>query len=336
MRRAALLVAVVGIPLLARLGAQPDSPIPDRVWFTPAPASADMVRLFEAADEWSRSRDRIDVFKFYQQHTLAAHPVVGPNTFEALSRVGAFRKVGDWGKRLALEAGAVKEFYCTADATGMTESVKSTVTSLAAIEQAGGTVSYLAMDEPFLAGRSLTCGGPGPEPTADRLTTYITGVKRAYPQVRIGLIEPYPAFSVEELAAMLRLTRERGVPLAFLHVDVNLDAVNPRRHYVQRDMARLSVISAAEQVPFGVIVWGVNGDDAALYSADALQLASAFGTGFAQWKRSPDHVIFQSWAESAGGQRAIPNNLPESDPMSMTGIMERVLWLWGDVLVRRR
>jgi len=228
----------------------------------------------------------------------------------------------------------VKEHYCTDDPAGMRESVAATLNSIETVRQAGGAVSYLAMDEPFLSGRSPVCGGPHLEPAADRLAVYMRDVARAEPDVHVGLIEPYPFFSVEDLAAILRMLRERGVPPAFLHVDVNLAAVRPRRQNVRRDMVRLSVITEQENVPFGVIVWGVNGDNAALYSADAMRLATEFGVGFALWKRSPDQVVFQSWAASTSGRRAIPGNLPEDDPHSLTGIMGRVLWLWGDVLVR--
>ena len=140
----------------------------DRVWFSPGPGTVDYVQLFEHPEEWPHARQLISVFKFYQQHTQTPAPsIVGPNTYDALARAGAFSLVNKWRKKIALEVGSVKEFYCTADASGMNASISGTLASIAAVKSAGGAVAYLAMDEPFVSGRSRTCGGPALEPTAD-------------------------------------------------------------------------------------------------------------------------------------------------------------------------
>ena len=157
----------------------------------------------------------------------------------------------------------------------------------------------------------------------------MSAVTRAHPDVRIGMIEAYPSFDVEDFVRMLALMRERGVPPAFLHIDAHLPALDPRRHNLARDMARLSVIAGEAGVPFGVIVWGENGDDAEAFAAEAMTLATAFGEGFALWRRVPDHVVIQSWAQSATRvERVIPPNLPESDPHTLPGILHRVLQAW--------
>lgn len=286
----------------------------DRVWFAPAPGSLDMGRLFDTPSDWTRARDTITVFKFYQQHTQQDAAIVGPNRYDALVRSGAFTRLSrDWRKRIALEAGAVKDFYCTADASGMNAAIADTQKSLDAIRTAGGIVTYLAMDEPFFAGLSPQCGGgTALEPTADRLQTYMLAIRRKNAALRVGLIEAYPSFAPAKFAEMLALMRDRGVPASFLHVDIDLGALKKGRDELGRDLIRLSDVAAEYRIPYGIIIWGGNGNADALYSADARRLTDAVHKTFRDWSVMPDHIIFQSWAESSTGLRITPSNLPES------------------------
>lgn len=203
----------------AALAAAP--PPSDRVWLAPGPGTIDFIRLFERPEEWAHTRQLVSVFKFYQQHTHAGGgPVVGPNSYEALARAGVFRTLGQWGKKIAIESGAVKEFFCTPDASGMALAVADSVKAVRAVESGGGTVAQLAMDEPFVAGREPVCGGPALEPTADRVATYIRGVQAVFPAVKIGWIEAYPFSSAPAIEAQMGLLTARGVSPAFLHLDV--------------------------------------------------------------------------------------------------------------------
>jgi len=140
------------------LGAIDLPALTDRIWFTSGPGALDMRRLFEVPEEWPRARETIQVFKFHQQHTEPAASIVGPNTSDALVRSNAFSRITrDWNKGIALEAGAVKDFYCTSDASGMDASICRDQRSIHAIRSAGGTLTYLAMDEPFIVGRGARC-----------------------------------------------------------------------------------------------------------------------------------------------------------------------------------
>jgi hypothetical protein len=334
MRRLILLVVSV-VLLLAPPGA--GGPFtPDRIWFAPAPGSLDLLRLFEAPEEWPRARQTMEVFKFYHQHTFAEAPgIVGPNRYDALVRVGAFRKLRQWGKRIALEAGSVKEFYCTADDSGMRASIDLTVEALDAVRAAGGIVSYLAMDEPFLAGQARVCGGPALEPTADRVRMYMAAIHRAAPGTRIGLIEPYPYFRPQAFASMLQLLRDRGTPVAFLHVDAYLPALEPGRDAFGSDMIRLADLATEYGIPFGIIIWGENGNADQLYVADALKLADAIARTFRGWDVMPDQLIFQSWAESSTGLRITPTNLPEVTPNTHTRLVNDVYRAFREVTIPR-
>ena len=103
MRHAVRLTVIAGIALVVRFpaGSAAADP-PDRMWFSPGPGTLDYRRLFENPDEWARARSVVNVFKFYAQHTQTPAPsIVGPNTYDALVRAGAFRKLTSRRKRRA-------------------------------------------------------------------------------------------------------------------------------------------------------------------------------------------------------------------------------------------
>ena len=232
-------LALLALPVPSRSAAPAD-----RIWFCPGPGTLDYLRLFEDPDDWPHARQIISVFKFYQQHTrMPADPIVGPDTYDALVRADAFRSLQRWGKTTAIEVAAVKEFYCTPDASGMRAAVDDTLTSVRAVQAAGGSVTFLAMDEPFVSGRASVCGGPALEPTADRVATYVSGVHTVFSDVRIGLIEAYPFSSAAALETALQLLQGRNAAPAFLHMDVDWHLAGSTAFV--RDMARLKSVCAA-------------------------------------------------------------------------------------------
>jgi hypothetical protein len=292
----------------------------DRIWFCPGPGTLDYLRLFEHPEEWTRARAVVTVFKFYAQHTQTPAPaIVGPNTYDALVRAGAFRKLTSWKIKTALEAGAVKEFWCTPDASGMEASIRSTLDAVKAIEDAGGTLAYLAMDEPWVSGRANVCGGPALEPTADRVTTYMSAVARAYPRLKIGLIEAYPFSSADAIETMVQLLRARGVLPAFLHMDVDWHAL--KTGDFARDMKRLQAFAASQNVPFGIIIVGYNGEADALYAIDAAGIVDLIGDAFQTWDAMPQYFVFQSWVVTATGLFITPSNLPEDQLYTHTNLV---------------
>jgi len=322
---AAAAVAAIAVLLFVPLRAGVAGAAPaDRIWFAPGPGTTDFVRLFQHPDEWVRARQQFSVFKFYQQHTQTPAPgIVGPNTYTALASAGAFRTLTQWGKKIGIEVGAVKEFYCTADASGMDAAVRDTLASVAAVQTASGTVSYLAMDEPWVSGRSRACGGPALEPTADRVAFYMRGVHAVYPNIAIGLIEAYPFSSADAIDRMLSLLADRGTPPAFLHMDVDWH-LSGAPAFV-RDIKRLSDAARARGITYGVIITGYNGDADALYAVDAYGMTDLLSQTFGNWGGMPDHLIFQSWAESRTGLLITPNNLPETRAFTHTSLTADIL-----------
>src|SRR5439155_16924458 len=143
----------------------------------------------------------------------------------------------------------------------------NTLDSIRAAQSAGGNVAYLAMDEPFVSGRSRACGGPALEPTADRVATYVSGVTAAFPHVSIGLIEAYPFSSEAAIENIVQLLKARNATPAFLHMDTDwrLSGDAP----FKTDMAKLQAFCASEHIAFGHIIVGASGEADSLYAVDA-------------------------------------------------------------------
>ena len=203
----------------------------------------------------------------------------------------------------------------------MTASIADTLASVKAVEAAGGTVSYLAMDEPFVSGRTAVCGGPALEPTAERVAVYTDAIRSSRPAVQLGLIEAYPFSSEPAIERMLDLLSARNAAPAFLHIDVDVNAVRQTGLDLAGDLRRLKSICAAAKIPFGVIIWGGNGDADALYALDAGRLLGSVTQAFPSSGDLPDQIIFQSWAVSSTGQSITPSNLPESRPYTHTNLV---------------
>jgi len=310
--------------LLLPMRASSAAPATDRLWFCPGPGTLDYLRLFENPGDWPHARQVMSVFKFYQQHTrMPPDPIVGPNSYDAFVRAGAFSTLNRWGKKIAVEVAAIKDYYCTPDASGMNAAIAASVDSIRAIEAAGGTVTYLSMDDPFAGGLAPVCGGPAIEPSADRVATFVRGVRTAVPNVQIGWIEAYPLSSADAIESMMSMLAARNTLPAFLHMDVDMPFLirkNQTADFV-RDMKRLSSAAAARQMPFGIIVWGDNGDADALYAVDAGHIVDSIASTFPSWDLMPDHVIVQSWAASRDGLRITPTNLPEDAPYTHTNLL---------------
>lgn len=314
-------VAILLIVLALNRGAAAPAAT-DAMWFAPGPGTLDYINLFEDPDQWSNARQLVDVFKFYQQHTQMPAPgIVGPNSYDALVRAGAFQMLMKWGKKIAIEAGSVKDFYCTPDSSGMDAAIGNTISSIRAVQDAGGTVSYIAMDDPFASGQAAVCGGPALQPTADRIQTYVHGVQSVFPSVKIGWIEAYPTSSEATLETILGLLADRGVPPAFLHADVDTRGLRPPQDDFTRDMRALRGACAARGIPFGIIVWGYNGDADGLYAVDAEYMIGEITRAFTSWSDLPNQLIFQSWAVSRTGLYLTPTNLPEDRPYTHTNIL---------------
>jgi len=303
--RACLAAALAAV--LAQGGCSQKS---QQVWFAPNLASPDMVGLFSEPQAWSTARNSTDVFKFYEQQLLFARPAdcpsCGPNLLPAFEQAQAFAQLGSWGIAIAVEVGVIKGQSCSPEANAALA-----LAAIRNVEQRGGSVRYLAMDEPLLGAGDCAIGL---EQAAKNVAAFARQVHATYPGVGIGELEPYPQFGVPTLSAwMAALQGERFAP-AFIHLDVDRQRAATSALDVAADLRALKQLVAVQKIPFGVIFWGADGTDEAAYAADVLTWAGTVRQAIGQ----PTHSVFQSWSRSAGGRFVVPRNLPESDPTTMT------------------
>ncbi len=186
------------------------------------------------------------------------------------------------------------------------------------VEDAGGQVSFIALDEPLAGGHLFS--GPracqwSVEQTAREVAAFVDGIHAVRPDIVVGDIEPWPWVTTPLLAEWLDAYHAAfGAELPFLHLDVDW------RVFTGDEWARLAH-EVAEDVHahgsrFGIIYNGCDvGCDG---QTDEQWLARAQRNvldyelaGFG----SPDDVIFQSWEDKPD------HALPESAPNTFTHLI---------------
>ncbi len=174
------------------------------------------------------------------------------------------------------------------------------------IQSLGGTLSYIAMDEPLFFGNQYT-GPTAAQVSIDQVAagvaTTIAAMRSVFPDVQVGDIEPLPA--VQGLGAWLTAFQQAtGRPLAFLDADVNwgLDW--------QGSLEAASALAHANDIPFGVIYNGDGATTSVGWTALAEQRAAAIEAD--PLSRPDAAAIIQTWD-------TLPATLlPEADPGTLT------------------
>lgn len=293
------------------------------VWLTPNLASRDMLNLFSKPDQWTEARSKINVFKFYQAQLGSSCSVCGNNilpNFLSTTTGGAFRWLNKQNIKIAIEAASVKEWNCNGKMPG--DNVAATIGAINAVNSSGGSVSYIAMDEPFVAGKDC---GQSADVTVLQVKYYIDQVKRVFPSVQIGLIEAYPAQSVKEIEDYVVKLENSGGRVSFLHIDMHRRGALSNND-TSADLREFESFSKSHGITFGAIVWGDRGDSGMNFFNDAqlvaLSIRSAVGL--------PSHLIFQSWSSYFSEKnypdlRLVPDNLPETKDFTLTWIVNRVM-----------
>lgn len=292
------------------------------VWFTPNLASRDMLKLFSSPMEWFRARSHIDVFKFYVQQIVGECRDCGDNTFTNLARAGnegAFRWLNLNNVRIGIEAGAIKDWNCGREPA---DAVSIVLQAIENVHRTGGKVSYIAMDEPYVSVREWC--KQSTDTASDHVAYFVKEVNRRYPGVAIGLVEPYPSFSVKEIKSFISNLENHGVKLPFFHLDMHREGALANNN-ISRNLRELESFCRERSISFGVIIWGDNGLSNQQYFNGAMFTAQTVRAAIG----APDHIIFQSWSESAVGDRMFPDNLPEDSPMTLTWIVNEILSYFG-------
>jgi hypothetical protein len=326
----------------------------NQIWFTPNLASVDMLDLFNQPEQWDSARSNIDVFKFYTVQVgtggwgCVGHPAYncGDNHLENLVDVQAFSKLGEWGIDIAIESfftGPIMSYdpvECSTSEYVYNLALSGSVNVIENVQSNGGTVRYLAMDEPIRQWYPqyyyIYTGQTDPRPClvdslgslADHVAAYILQMQEWYPSVSIGQIGLYPEVGIDQFKEWIIALEARGVSLPFLHIDVHGPRVDQYISLgididVAADMLELKSFLEEHDIEFGIIFFDTYYDSQ--YWEPSEYNDSTYYAGTMNWVNfvhdanlKPDHSIFQSWVfpyyTTGIGPNEIPVNLPEDDP----------------------
>lgn len=188
------------------------------------------------------------------------------------------------------------------------------------IQRIGGTLSFVAMDEPLFYGHffngSTACHS-SVDNVAERVAAVVSHYRSVFPGVVIGDIEPAGAPMLdgwdEAFTGWVKDFRiATKAPLGFLHVDVDWN--NP--NHVE-GLKRSVALAKQNDLSVGVIYNGRDNDisDENWVSHAKINIVEVQRA----LCRDPNQVVFQSWVP-------YPSHLlPESDPQSLTGLIKSYL-----------
>lgn len=287
------------------------------VWMMP-PAAADgrcLRELFTRPEEWRETRVKVDVLG-YADHQLNRQ-------FTDQELAAWLPLLAQWKLRLGLEVGAVKEWGPTGR-----KAFDAQRPMWERFQKLGGPIYAMAMDEPLCCVRNVLKKDQAY--AAEETAQFIALVRRHFPAVKIGDVEPYPSLSLAELiswidALQTRLKEQNVGGLDFFRVDV--DWV----HFIQgdkgnwREVRKLEEACRARKIPFSLIYWAADyphlerlgrGGDAAWYVSTLRQ-----GQDYALVGGRPDEYVIESWVN--GPSHAVPERAEWTFCKSVLDFCER-------------
>jgi hypothetical protein len=285
-----------------------------QIWFAPldnvprpfngTQGSPDFMRLFDESSPWRTSAGHVSVFKIY------------PQFIERAPLKDIKKLFGDLRRRhiaLALEFGAMTD---TAACGKSIEGYNGENLGAIAIkiQKLGGELSYLAMDEPLWYGHHYSgrraCHAAVSDIAKD-VVVNIERVKKVFPGVKIGDIEPIPQNKIqgwdEEIKSWAHaFEAAAGYRLDFLQADIL---------WGQPWMPVLSELyrwAKDENIALGIIYKGGPADrtDEAWLSQARQHYEEIENSGIL-----PDQAVFQSWTNNPTVL------LPEESPLAMTNLI---------------
>jgi hypothetical protein len=296
-----------------------------QIWLAPQGNVADRMELFKSESPWKNAASHTQVFKFYANQAFNSAPQ------EEVDVV-----VSDMKRRgiaIGLEVGVMNVAAKPKPACGgwglvegygpvaMHEAISGK------IKKAGGSVKYIAMDEPLWFGHYYT-GKLGSQPgcrsaIGDVIKLIVPSLEvyiREFPDVVIGDIEPsnamgsQPNWQSDYAAWATEFRSAVGRPLAFLQ----LDAAWAQPQAPQR--ARMVYGYAQDLMKRRLLAGvGIIYNGSATDASDAAWVQSARNHVFLmerEYGLHPDQAVFQSWA-------SYPTHaLPETSPDTLTSLVD--------------
>lgn len=264
----------------------------------------DIVDLFEKPDEWQQTRSMITGFILSDLHLAQ---------FSDEQLKSWLPKVQKWGIKLGLEVGAIKEWGATGDTAFRLGGQK-----WERFQSLGGHIDRFGMDEPYYCANKVL-----KKPLSyavNETAIFITLIRKHYPDAIIGDIEPYPAFSVQELiewvdALNKKLAENNVKGLDFLAIDPAWVSFDEKKASWD-DLKKLEDACRKRKLPFSLYYWASDygnirimdlEDESTWYMSVMRQ-----GYDYALAGGSPDEYVIESWTGLP------PKVLPETENYTFT------------------
>lgn len=248
--------------------------------------------LLSSTAQWPVAAARVGVFQAYASYLANARD-------DELRSVFAFLKAHRM--KLAVEFGVMtRPTFCGAGVEGYAQGGAANLARIAMrIQRLGGTLDYVAMDEPVYHGALSHPAGAclwSASEMVGNAAVAVAVVRRVFPSVQFGDTEPLrvdATVSAADLLASYKAFMDAWAsrwhaPLAFFHLDVYWQPNSYGTIYAIQEMAQ------ASGVPFGLIV---NGN---VHAASGLewneQAINRLTTYLAFARGLPDQLVFQSWS----------------------------------------
>lgn len=268
----------------------------------------DFLDLIRPDAPWQNAASKVKVMKVITQFIGGASDELLTATFADLKRRGI---------ALAVEGLMLSgDFKCGQGVEGFV--APGQMAALAArIRRLGGNLGYIAMDEPLWYGHHFS--GPTAchfsiSDLARIVAQNVAGVRKSFPNVQIGDIEPVaapePTDWTEEVMEWARAYgAATGKPLAFFQADVQW------REKWEPQLATLHNRLRAAGIQFGIVYNGNPSDTTGVeWTRHAEERFVAVERDPAQ---IPDQAILQTW------DRHPLHMLPETQPGTMTNLVLR-------------
>jgi hypothetical protein len=327
-------LVALGLMLSASVMADDAAPPPTApaqsplVWFGPRP---DFIALFasdaawrEGEAQWSNAARQIRIVKFSTQYLQA----VPDDTLARIVRDLASKHIA-----IGLESLAQNWFHETPDCGHGVEGYSDPGSAnkiVAKLKRAGGSLSFIAMDEPLWFGHyynGKNACHSSIDDVAQRVSVIIKIYTAAFPQVIVGDTEPFPAVSSQPgwAADYAHWTQAFhtavGARLSFLHMDfnwgdprLNLPKApgSPNPQAIAALALQVASVAHAHGMQVGMIY---NGNDAATSDQQWMEQAHAHIRDIAASNIHVDQALFETWAKHPA------NALPETDPNALTSLI---------------
>ncbi len=257
--------------------------------------------LFTQPEQWAETRSLVTVLG------CTANQLTKNFTDDEL-RVW-LPQIEKWGIKLGLEVGAVKEWGTTGQKVFDVQRREWD-----RLQSLGGKITAIAMDEPLCCVRKSLKKDDAY--AVEETANFIALVRKNYPDIRIGDIEPYPFFQREELVsfidaleAKLKQMGVRGLDFFRLDVDWN-HFTNGNRLYPGNwpDVKKLELACRQRKLPFSLIYWAADygrmkqlnlADDSTWYVGVMRQ-----GYDYTTVGGAPDEYVIESWVGAPS--KAVP------------------------------